>query len=395
MAGFNAYQNLSEEVKKKLTWLGECYSYLHKDSSGNTLRGVLYEVSQESYERACKRLTGEMTGEIITGDKVYVLPNCRIPKFKIEDYVKETGAVLTGDITECTKIIGHDKVWEQAQYQAGGSVLLIEMRSGALQSKFYSMDPSWIAYIKEEEKEKVTQDFNTMVNSAEDLVEGVITNDTILSPKTWNINWRHGFDGGITQKFLITPTGALILYNHILRKIPILNEDLIFERIGKPIALDAESYESIRQMLASEDEDNHKVGAELLSNCDIENSLFWIWKLARFKHEIWHESIGNKVRNLSRFKNIRLFIRMSRWDKLRQMDEEMCIEFLHKKGVLTQEKFDELVPEAAKAYNTLKSPVFKMSVEPGDKYKDFKSNYKLEYTQEPEEEEEIITDEDE
>lgn len=44
--------------------------------------------------------------------------------------------------------------------------------------------------------------------------------------------------------------------------------------------LDEEKYETLKGMLASRDEGNHKIAQLVLNTCDIHKSIYWIWRLA-------------------------------------------------------------------------------------------------------------------
>ena len=93
-------------------------------------------------------------------------------------------------------------------------------------------------------------------------------------------------------------------------------------------------YESLEKMLASRDEGNHLVARKLLEGCDVQKSIYWIWKLA-----------GDHS-----YKMLYLRTKASReFDaecdgvyKLGWMDEEELAENLHARGWLTEEIFGYL-----------------------------------------------------
>lgn len=382
MGGFNNYVDLSPEIVKKLTWLKDPVSYIHRNSSYEILRGVLYEISEDTYEKAVKRLSGEK-GELVSGDKVYVLPNCRIPLYKLKDYFSSMKCTQTSDINECTKIIGHDKIKEQVRFQAGGTVMLIEMPEVLWKDDMHLAADQWF---RQDKVDIVLEKYNNMLKTAEDLCD-VRPEKTLLSQaavgnvghiSVYNFKDRHD------PKWFITPTGAGIIYNQILRKIPVISENSIFEKIGKPVILDEEVYQSIYDYFNSEDEGNQKMGSEILSNCDIDKSLYWIWTLAREKQHV--------LNSQSRFKNIRLFKSMSRWNDLAAMSEEDFIEYMFDKGLLTKEYFEKLWPIVARSYTkTLNSSIMTVSMEPSEKYKEF-GGQKILFTKEESLDKEIPED---
>lgn len=357
---FNQFVSIEKEVQDKLKWLGESFYYLFKDSSGKIRRGVLFELTESDFEKASVRLKGVMTGDIVSGDKVFVLPNCRIPLYKLKDYIKTIGAVMTSDVQLATKIIGHDKIIHSGSHQAPGTAMLFDQLGAQFQHRFGV--PSWISDpATRDEREKK---FKEITESYKDVFKYYSCAKTIVSPRVWPSEYDFGLNGRNTQHWFITPTAVWILYNHLVGKIPVLSENLIFEKIGKPVIIDRESYQSIHDMLNSEDEDNQMVGAELLANSDIDRSLFYIWKLSK--------DHCYTIRDLSRYKNVRLFIQMSHWDQLAQVTAELFAKVMLEKGVLTSEYFQELVPVILKSYTgMLRSNVFVLKLEPSEEYKQF------------------------
>ena len=51
--------------------------------------------------------------------------------------------------------------------------------------------------------------------------------------------------------------------------------------IGGAVIIDEESYKSLYSMFNSSDKENHTIGQILLTKCDIKESIYYIWKLAR------------------------------------------------------------------------------------------------------------------
>ncbi len=353
---FNNYIKLNPEVREKLKFLGNPVAYLYRDSTGHLLKGDLFEIGKGDYDKAYKRLQGEK-GEIDKGDKVYVLPNCRIPLFKLKDHIAECGATSTGNVSEATKIIGHDKVAQENSWQHGGTVLLLDIRGFTNANDWHPRVYTWT-------KEEETAAEEARMAALKGLGKSEYGADELIISTAVMRDQNLGTHTSLTHGRYMTPTCAFILYHHLLNKVPIINESEVYAKIGKPIAIDESSFTSIMEMLESSDESNHKVASEILSNCDIDKSLFWIWKVAR--------KCSWKVTGLSRFKNIRLFIEMSDFSTLACMNDEGFIEYLYNKGLLTPEYFTALAPEAALRYKgMLASPVFSIILEPSDKYKPF------------------------
>lgn len=53
-------------------------------------------------------------------------------------------------------------------------------------------------------------------------------------------------------------------------------------KTGEATILDEESYNSLVSMLKSNNEEDHKMAQLILNTCDIQKSIYWIWKLANY-----------------------------------------------------------------------------------------------------------------
>ncbi len=347
---YNSFIKISQEIIDQLPFLGEGYQYLFSDSQAKTYRGILYQMKDTEYKKACEKLLGKQEGEILPGDKVFVMSGCSIPQFKIKDYLKGKGATMTGDITECTKFIGNKMSSCHVSYMGdtkSSNLLMNVNHPGMAQGEVSSI---------------VTVE-----------CPNIIETESSLSVNLQDVRYNHlvsdeGLVGGLNnhsgKRQFITPLGAMIIYQSILRDIVIINDDHIFKDLEKVIALDEDSYQSLKSMLESKDADNHKVSADILANCDIEKSMFWLWKLAR-KHSY-------DVGKYSQWKNIRLFMEKSNWYSLSGMNSEGFIKFMHTRGLLTAENFDVLIKDAAELYRgSLSTNLFNMVLTPVSKYRDY------------------------
>ena len=87
----------------------------------------------------------------------------------------------------------------------------------------------------------------------------------------------------------------MILYYKMLNKIPVVNEEVVFDSIQKPLVIDKDTYETLSNMLGSGDTTNQLTAIEIISNCDIDNSLYYLWKLIK--------NYGHVMDNFRRNKN--------------------------------------------------------------------------------------------
>lgn len=345
---YNVFIKVDQIKINKLPFIMNNYQYYYKDGNDAVNLGILYEVDKDSYVKIEERLKGLSSNSISPGDKVFVMSGCKIPLFKIKDHCKKIGAGLTSDINQATFFIGNCNTSDQVTYggrQANPTAII-----------FHQNNIQHTASIRRAEEEydsaNISDTFTSIDanNYPEIMISGFLTYES---------KW-------MTQegrKWFITPLAAMILYNSLAKSLPIVNEDTIYAQICPVCALDAESYETINNMLGSSDQQNVNIGCELLANCDIDPSIMFIYKLSQeHRYEV----------NGSRIKNVKLFVHESNWNELGNLNAEEFINYLYDRNLLTKEYFNELIFDASKLYNTdLQSNLFTMQMKPTNKFKEF------------------------
>jgi len=125
--------------------------------------------------------------------------------------------------------------------------------------------------------------------------------------------------------------------------------------------LDEENYNTLLGMLNSRDEGNHKIAQLVLNTCDIEKSIYWIWKLARKQ--------GSNMVNL-RTKASRAFRDKSHLFNIWSMAPLTFLEHCNRNDIITPEIYQRLEDEVL---NTLTHQVrnrfYNVQITIKDKYK--------------------------
>lgn len=337
MSGFNTQISIDHSIIPKLPWIKQTYQYFF-DKEDLKYRGIVYNISEEDYNKVKDRFCGQSTNIISKGDKVYIMPGSRIPSFKIKDHLNKIGATRTGDIHKATCFIGNNKVSNSLLYHnpfpiVSNGEIAVSVFWGRLDT-----------------------------DSSSGLDESIINKypAIFVNRHSPDYDWMTEEE---LEMFFITPAGVNIVYNSILKNLPIIGEDTFMDQIEPMIVIDKDVYDTLNTMLSSSDNTNYDVARELIANCDIKKSIFYLRQLAnKFNYIITN----------SRMKNLKLFVERSEWNNLRSMTAEEFTEYLYNKDYLTPEMFKELVIESAKNYeDKLESPVFKMILIPSDKYKDY------------------------
>jgi hypothetical protein len=131
---------------------------------------------------------------------------------------------------------------------------------------------------------------------------------------------------------------------------------------GEAVILNEETAKSLAAMLNSRDEADHKIAQLILNTCDIEKSIYWIWRLSRSYHT-------SRMVNL-RTKASRAFRDHSRLFHICQKAERPFAEFLVTQGWLTPEIYQKLEEEILE--RTLKQATntfYDVPIKIKDKYK--------------------------
>lgn len=351
---FNQNQ-YDHDIFQKLPFLGELFGYVYKNSKGDFKQGLCFRVMDVDYQKILQRLTGDSKSSITTGDKVYVLPNCKIPLFKLKEYFKATGAVQVNDVKDATKIIGHSNINVEGNLSSllksfnlyyTYSQLLNPENANNIRS-YWKPDLKYVAMLTDYVKN------NPYSMLAEQPSEVIIDS-------SFRVHLRgYPYEHNVIRT--ITPTCAIILYHQLQNKIPIVNEDAVFKAISKPLIIDADIYETLKTMLSSSDFANQTTAIELISNCDIDPSYYYLWQLAK--------NYINVMSGHSRNKNFRLFKEKISLYDLATLSEKGILPKLEEKGVLTDEIFLSLINEVVKTYkHKINHDLFDVVLKPSEKY---------------------------
>jgi len=59
--------------------------------------------------------------------------------------------------------------------------------------------------------------------------------------------------------------------------------------------LTSQEYDTLNKMLSSTDKGDHRMAQALLNQCDVQKSIYWIWKLSKKHAEIGRASCRERV----------------------------------------------------------------------------------------------------
>lgn len=344
-------------IFSKLPFIRKFVGYGYRDSTKTFKMGFLCEVTEVDYIKIYQQLKGDTKtpATIVAKDKVYVLPKCKIPGFKLKEYLKSVGATQTSKIEEATKIIGHDNTESKTIFSNSALIRNIH--------QYYDVND--VKNYDGKHYRRSIADIQKLISEID--INKLTTLETQPHETILDFCFRDILGWGISQsnnRFFITPTCAMILYYKMLNKIPVVNEDSVFESIKKPLIIDQETYQSLSNMLSSSDATNQLTAIEIISNSDINQSLYYLWKLIK-EH-------GGVMANFRKNKNFRLFKEQINFGVMSCRSERTMLPFLEKAGVLTPEIYKELMTEIHRIYKrTHRSELFDITLTPSEKYKKY------------------------
>jgi hypothetical protein len=138
--------------------------------------------------------------------------------------------------------------------------------------------------------------------------------------------------------------------------------------IGEAVILNEETYDSLHKMLSSKDEADWKMAQLILNTCDIEKSIYWIWKLARIS---WYSS---RMVNL-RTKASRNFRDHSRLFFISQKGHRSFAEFLDTQRWLTPEIYQMLENDILRSNKSqCRNTFYDVTITIKDEYKHLTNN---------------------
>lgn len=322
---------------------GGAYPFGYKDIHNKGRLGIVYEVTAENKEKIKKLLSGKEDRQIQAKDRVFVLSGCKIPQFKIKEYLRGIGAVMVNEIEEATVFVGNNVIsqnYGSSHYAYLNSTSMIigtnYFTADTLDHTDYELDPVLNDYYPDLEE-----------------LGSVRLNKAAASAHKGQIGRERFMD-------CITPYVARVVYEILSRKIITINEDCLFKQLPGVVSLDKELTQSLMSMMESDDEETQKTAHEILANCD------WKGKEAElYLYTIARGHYGQISR--SRFKNVKLFLAESKLRDYWNTEEEVYLRKKADNDKLTVEMLDLILPLVAKKVESrvdhINSSVFTIKME--------------------------------
>lgn len=329
----------------KLPFIEATVPYIYKETkftNGPIHYGAVHVIGPETYDKLETKFAGT-DYKIEAGMKLYAFPNCKVPQFKIKDILKSLNATLTNDWSTATGFIGSENAFK---IQEKGKDTMNVLGGYTYYNCYYTENTHESAIYPELYKTATKTYMNTHATGL-------------------------GYMGSTDIKFLL-PLGAGILYRILSEKLPIISEDSLLNQSTSNCIIDEELYDSLNSMLNSTDDENKSLALHTIANCNIKESIVYIYLIARnYEYDFRH----------SRFKNIKLFYETANMDYLSKISMGRFISEIDQ-SLITPYLFQKLVTFEAENIiedNTIKSDLFDIIIVPKRKFAKYHNNLTFTY----------------
>jgi len=273
-------------------------------------------ISLYKFDKDLQGILDSTVADIDQKDKVFIMPNCILPKFKIKEYIKKFKATLTDELDKATIIISDNT---NSYELTTGYYEDIEFKS--LTASFQGMTI--------EDKEQFIQKTGLNLDDNSIILAGSFHEQFDYHQRnSWGVEYT-------TTEFenYAYPYFLNILYFIKNKGIKVISSKDLHTKISEGFNLvDFETYDAVRSMLDSSDSSTRDLGVEFLCNSNYENADYNLWRLRHFYIE------NNRTNNL------RFFLSESDWNNIRNLSTEGITSILYNKQILTKEILNELKP---------------------------------------------------
>ena len=327
-------------LPSKLKFVEGSFKYVYMFDPEEYTSGIgvteLYKISSESRSKIASLLKGGDAYTPVSGDKIYLLPDSKIPSYKIKEYCKSSGLTITTVIEKATVILGtEENILDPAEYDNGK----YQYPHGCIVGEHYSPSLTYNQALVDFIKNRNT--FNILPSTGIDYHEMLKPDDTIVVTRAICSHYStsaytDNLETPITQ-WALNAESLTLVYNILSKKVPVISQEHFIETCGNQVSLDEDMYNSLDMMFSSPSQEDHLTAAKILFNCNTKDSIYHVWRLAK-KHS---HRIDNSENN--RLKEAKLFKSLVSWSHLEDLDNNGILTHLAKRGQLVHDVFYKLI----------------------------------------------------
>ena len=311
--------NVTDVMLKQLPFIQGKYRYvsLGKDDKPKADTWV-YSVEEDSVEKISALLKGGALPSLAPKSKGYVVPGCKYSVGQLRDIAKISGFTITNDPLKADFFISHDGVKSTGNQNQQVPDNLI---CAATACYTYVLPDAFA-------KSKLTA-YKSRFEFVGDDEKAVLFSRRYYS---YYDSWSALY-GTEMQYNLLHARTVEIIYQILAKKVPVVDEDLIFDSIER-LVIDEDMFNALDSMLNS-GSDDRRVAAEMIYNCNYADSMYYIYRL--FEDHYYDIQSGMSTTNWKVFD--------SKIDsyRVKQLDFPKDIKHFYDYGYLTEDNYDRMV----------------------------------------------------
>jgi hypothetical protein len=218
-------------------------------------------------------------------ETTYFSPLCKIPRYKIDDFINENKLTVpkTYTFNLAHKVILNKKntlnLLNPKTYKRKYKVPVDDLKSFKINQRYHegvSLTSKDVEYVLIPESTNA----NIPINLSKYPIIEIIIIDTGILEKEY--------------KFLFDLYKAIDKYKFVVGE-----DDEVLKQTNKELVIDEDIYQSLRDMLLSRDYKNHQIARELIANCEYEQSrIYLLLLLHEFNRSLYG---GQKTPNFAVF----------------------------------------------------------------------------------------------
>lgn len=312
-----------------------------------TENGLSYKIKYLSKEYTDKHKFNNFLKEtlnitdtaITTGDKVFFMKGCNIPRFKIKEYSKANKFNVVKYIESATKIIVGKKSFDKFY----DDEYLYEIPIKVFNKIFskYTSRPEFDS-----------DNYNKLLEDIKDIDPSDIYISTHWQTKIYikdflNYDLYNNSDNIDSESyFTLSLEEYETLTKYINSKSIYIDEKVILKKLNSSVIMDEETYNSIKLLFDSPDRENTNLAMELMANCDYDKSAIYLLLLIK---NFYRKLESSKNRNHVNFKALLEYfnIRSNNMD----MTIEQLLFKLKEKNLFKKEQLAILIPDVLEEFD--------------------------------------------
>lgn len=326
---------LSEEQFRKLSFIEDSFP-LFRGTKDN--RQIIHELSKENYAKIKKIFEKNDPLDLIKpGSKVFMLPHCTFKQSVIKEVCKKKNLRVVTDVSKADVIVTNSNFEETGQYGEAhlqNTYMFYTMYYSKYDTINYSVS----------RLEKFCNDSRIQL-ACEDYLEDI--KNLQIDSVCFNMSQQGSKKGFLTlwdydhncqsNSYVITDDCANTLYYILKNSLVIVSDKSLFNSIEK-VVIDKDYYDTIAMMIQGSREDKN-LAMEILYNCDINKSFYYLLKL---KDKHYWEVRNHKGKNTKFHKAFMAETSCDFNDHLTLLKE------LKERGSLNAEMYDEILEKYLK-----------------------------------------------